>query len=94
MSGTEDKKTPVRMCLGCGVRQPKKDLIRIVRAPENGKVMLDPTGKMNGRGCYVCRKPECMETVIRKKKLSRSLDTEIDTETVLRLKAEFNDLPD
>ena len=78
----------MRMCLGCGSRQPKKELVRIVRTLEEGKTVIDPTGKLNGRGCYVCRRQECMDVIIRKKKLSRSLGTEVDQETVERLAAE------
>lgn len=80
------------MCLGCGTRQPKGELIRIVRLPDDGKIVTDQTGRLNGRGCYVCRKQECMDVIIRKKKLSRALDTEVSRETVERLAAEFNEL--
>lgn len=93
VSGTADKKIPMRMCLGCGTRQPKRELVRIVKTPEDGKILLDPTGRQNGRGCYVCRKQECMDLIIRKKKLSRSLDTDIDQGTIERLAAEFRELP-
>ena len=92
MSGTSDKKKPMRMCLGCGTRQPKRELVRIVKTPEDG-ILLDPTGRLNGRGCYVCRRQECMDLIIRKKKLSRSLETEIDGATIERLAAEFGKLP-
>ena len=47
------KKVPVRMCAGCGGRFDKRDLVRVVRTPQ-GDVQLDLTGKMAGRGAYVC----------------------------------------
>ena len=48
------KRIPERKCCGCGVSGPGKDMIRIVRTPE-GDVLIDETGKKNGRGAYVCR---------------------------------------
>lgn len=65
------KKIPMRMCLGCGEKRPKRELIRIVRSPE-GAFSLDPTGRKNGRGCYICGKTACFDTVCRQKKLARS----------------------
>ena len=57
------KKTPLRMCLGCREMIPKKEMIRVVRAPEDmgGAISLDPTLRMPGRGAYLCGKPECFE---------------------------------
>lgn len=92
MFGTADKKIPLRMCLGCGTRQPKRELVRIVRVPEDGSIVMDLTGRLNGRGCYVCRKQECMDLIIKKKKLSRALETEVPAETTQRLAAEFAEL--
>ena len=48
------KKDPLRKCAVCGEHFPKKELIRIVRKPD-GEVVLDLTGKANGRGAYLCR---------------------------------------
>ena len=47
------KKIPMRMCVACREMKPKKELIRVVRTPE-GEVLLDPTGRRNGRGAYLC----------------------------------------
>jgi len=47
------KKIPQRQCMGCQERKDKKALIRVVRTPE-GQVQLDFSGKLNGRGAYLC----------------------------------------
>ena len=51
------KKIPTRKCVGCGEMKEKKELIRIVRTPE-GEILLDATGKANGRGAYICNNVE------------------------------------
>lgn len=48
------------MCLCCREMIDKHDLKRVVKTPE-GKIMLDLSGKMNGRGAYICQKPECLK---------------------------------
>ena len=53
------RKIPIRMCIGCRERKPKKELIRIVRTPQ-GELLIDDTGKKAGRGAYVCPKLECV----------------------------------
>ncbi|MBQ4224730.1 MAG: YlxR family protein, partial [Oscillospiraceae bacterium] len=50
---------PMRVCLGCGEKKPKKELIRIVRSPE-GVISADATGKKPGRGAYICPRTECL----------------------------------
>ena len=63
------KKTPMRTCVVTKEKCEKRDLLRIVRTPE-GNVILDPTGKANGRGAYLKKDEE----VIKKAKTSRILD--------------------
>ncbi|MDR7869943.1 MAG: YlxR family protein [Tissierellaceae bacterium] len=70
------KKIPIRKCLACGEGKPKKELIRIVKTTE-GDVKVDLTGKLNGRGAYICPTIECLELAIKSKKISRSLEVEI-----------------
>ena len=53
-----NKKVPLRLCVGCREMKPKKDLIRVVKTPEN-EIVLDMTGKINGRGAYLCNDVEC-----------------------------------
>ena len=70
------KKIPLRKCISCGEGKPKKDLTRIVRSPEN-VVAIDITGKMNGRGAYLCSNIDCITSAKKTKKLSRALEVEI-----------------
>lgn len=70
------KKIPLRKCVACGENKPKKELIRIVNNKEEG-VILDLTGKKNGRGAYICGNIECLNLAIKNKKLSRALETEV-----------------
>ena len=51
--GVRPKKVPMRQCMGCGEKKEKKDLIRIIRTPDE-EIVLDVTGKKNGRGAYLC----------------------------------------
>ena len=54
------KHVPQRTCIACRRERPKRDLIRIVCAPD-GQVHVDETGKANGRGAYLCRDRVCWE---------------------------------
>jgi hypothetical protein len=56
--------------------QSKRDLVRLVRTPE-GQLVVDKTGKQNGRGAYLCHQRSCWETAIRGRQLSKALKTEI-----------------
>lgn len=73
------KKIPMRQCLGCREMKPKRELVRVVRSPE-GTVSLDPKGKANGRGAYLCPNMDCLKKAIRSKALARALDVEIPQE--------------
>ena len=82
------KKIPMRMCVSCREMQPKKELVRIVRTPE-GAVVLDTTGRANGRGAYLCKKSACLEKAIKSRALERALETKIESETYDTLRAQF-----
>ena len=73
------KKIPMRQCLGCREMKPKRELVRVVRSPE-GTVSLDPKGKANGRGAYLCPNMDCLKKAIRSKALARALGAEIPQE--------------
>lgn len=75
------KKIPMRQCMGCRERKPKKELIRVVRSPE-GEVHLDLHGKASGRGVYICPNADCLKKAIRAKALDRNLEVTVP-ETVL-----------
>lgn len=59
------KKEPVRQCIACREHRLKKELIRVVTTPD-GERVIDPTGKMNGRGAYCCNNEKCIEKAIKK----------------------------
>ena len=82
------KKIPQRQCMGCQERKDKKALIRVVRTPE-GQVCLDFSGKLNGRGAYLCPDPECLKKAIRSKVLERKLEAPIPQEIYDRLAKEM-----
>ena len=71
------KKLPQRTCIGCNTQKDKKDLIRIVKNKE-GEISLDKTGKLPGRGAYICDNSECLEKAIKMKRLERSFEMKID----------------
>ena len=74
------KKIPLRVCLGCQERKPKKELIRVVRTPE-GQIVVDATGKLSGRGAYVCPSDECLRRALKARRLEKSLKHSIPQET-------------
>ena len=82
------KKIPQRQCMGCRERKAKRELIRVVRTPE-GEVKLDFSGKLNGRGAYLCPDAECLKKAIRSKALDRSLEVTIPEDVYARLQKEM-----
>ena len=82
------KKVPMRMCVACREMKPKKELIRVVRTPE-GHVQLDFSGKLSGRGAYICPKAECLKKAQKSKALDRSLEITIPDEIYDRLAHEI-----
>lgn len=82
------KKIPQRQCMGCRERKAKRELIRVVRGTD-GNVSLDFSGKVPGRGAYICPNPECLKKALRSKALDRSLETEIPETVYERLAKEM-----
>ena len=66
----------MRQCVGCGEMKMKKEMIRVIKTPQE-EIMLDTTGKKNGRGAYICNSIDCLNKAIRQKGLERSLKIEI-----------------
>ena len=83
------KKIPQRMCLGCQTKKDKRDLVRIVRTPD-GDIIIDPTGKKAGRGAYICNDLECLNKVMKSKRLEKNLETSISPEVYEELKEQFS----
>ena len=73
------KKQPQRTCMGCNEKKDKKDLIRIVKNKDN-EISIDRTGKKEGRGAYICDDVNCLEKVIKSKRLERVLAIPISKE--------------
>ncbi len=82
------KKIPMRMCVGCRTMKEKHSLVRVVRT-ESGEVKVDLTGKLNGRGAYVCPGAECLKKAVKTKALSRALEVNVGDEVMERLAAEI-----
>ena len=81
-------RVPLRTCIGCQCKKPKKELIRIIRTPE-GKIEIDKTGKKSGRGAYLCGNVECLDTALRKNHLKRSLKQDITLQVLDELRKVF-----
>ena len=88
----QQKKIPMRQCVGCREMKPKKELIRVVRSPE-GVVSMDPVGKKPGRGAYVCRSEACLKRAIKQKQLERQLETSLTPEVADALAKALAELP-
>ena len=82
------KKIPMRQCMGCRERKEKRALIRVVRCTD-GQVQLDFSGKLNGRGAYLCPDPQCLTKAHKAKSLERSLEVPIPQEVYERLQKEM-----
>ena len=82
------KHKPQRTCIVCREANDKRELVRIVRTPE-GKVTVDPTGKANGRGAYLCRKAECIEQGLLKGRVNRALQVELSAAELSALQTEL-----
>lgn len=88
MSAAAVRKQPLRQCIGCGQMKDKRELIRIIRDGE-GNVLLDTTGKKNGRGAYICSDEECFRKVMKTKGLDRAFKMNVEQAVYERLKEEF-----
>lgn len=78
------KKIPMRTCIGCGTSKPKKELVRIVLSGE-GDILVDRTGRANGRGAYLCDDPACLQRAIKRKALNRAFRTQVPEEAAVQL---------
>ncbi|MDE7287507.1 MAG: YlxR family protein, partial [Lachnospiraceae bacterium] len=81
------KKIPMRQCVGCGEMKNKKEMMRVLKTPEN-EIVLDVTGKKNGRGAYLCKTAECLKNAHKNKGLERSFKMSIPNEVYDNLEKE------
>lgn len=87
------KHVPLRSCIVCQEKRPKRELIRIVCTPE-GAIEVDPKGKRPGRGAYVCRDPRCWQTGLEPRRLARALKCPVAAEQVTSIQAQIAALPE
>ncbi|MCL2696248.1 MAG: YlxR family protein [Clostridiales bacterium] len=78
------KKTPLRTCTACRQMKPKKELLRVVRTTE-GTLCIDETGKLNGRGAYLCREANCLQRALKIRAVERALKQPLPPELVTAL---------
>lgn len=83
------KKIPMRRCIGCYESKPKKELCRIVKKTD-GEICVDKTGKINGRGAYICYDATCLEKAIKGNKLEREFSSEISEEVYSNLRRDIS----
>ena len=84
-----NKTYPQRMCIGCRDMKDKKELIRIVKNKE-GMISFDETGKLAGRGAYVCKTSECLNKAIKNKGFERAFKISLPDEIISRLSEEMS----
>ena len=89
MQTIRPRKQPERRCIGCGEHFMKKELIRIVRQP-NGEIALDLTGKLSGRGAYVCPRLACLQKARKAKRAENALACAIPEEVYDQMEAELD----
>lgn len=82
-------KVPMRQCVGCQEMKNKKDMMRVLKTAEEG-IILDKTGKKNGRGAYLCMSLECLQKARKNKGLERSFKMSIPNEVYDNLEKEFD----
>ena len=80
------RKIPQRKCIVCGKLSDKKDLLRIVKNKEEG-ILIDESGKVNGRGAYVCKNEECIKGLRRTNKLNQAFKMKIEDDIYEELEA-------
>jgi len=85
---TRRRKIPLRICVGCQEKKPKKQLLRIVRTPD-GNIELDFTGKKSGRGAYVCPQHQCLKQAQKGRKLEKHLKHRIPDDLIEQIWSSF-----
>ena len=84
------KKVPLRQCIGCQEMKSKKEMIRVIKTAED-EIILDTTGRKNGRGAYICPESECLQKAIKCKGLERSFKMPIPKDVYEMLTKEMEE---
>lgn len=87
----KNMKLPMRKCTGCGEMKTKKELLRVLKTPED-EIVLDATGRKNGRGAYLCPNVDCLTKAVKNKGLERSLKVSVPETVYEELKKEMENL--
>ena len=82
---------PLRQCIGCGEMKSKKEMIRVLKTTED-EIVIDATGRKNGRGAYICPSMECFKKAVKSKGLERSLKMAIPKEVYEALEKEMGQI--
>ncbi|MCI8516458.1 MAG: YlxR family protein [Hungatella sp.] len=85
------KKIPLRQCIGCGEMKSKKEMVRILKT-ENEGIILDSTGRKNGRGAYLCPSAQCLQKAVKNRGLDRSFKQQVPREVYETLEKEMEQL--
>ena len=85
------RKIPMRKCVGCGEMKSKKEMMRVLKTTED-EIVLDTTGRKNGRGAYLCFQKSCLLQAIKNKGLERSLKMAIPKEVYEALEKEMDNI--
>ena len=85
------KKVPLRQCIGCGEMKSKKEMIRVIKTADE-EILLDATGRKNGRGAYLCPSMECFKKAVKNKGLERSFKMAIPKEVYDTLAVSYTHL--
>ena len=85
------KKIPLRQCIGCGEMKGKKEMIRILKTETEG-ILLDATGRKNGRGAYVCPNMECFQKAVKSRGLERAFKMPVPKEVYESLEKEMEQI--
>ncbi len=84
----QKKKIPLRKCTGCGEMKPKKELVRVVKTPDD-QVLIDLTGRVNGRGAYICPDAQCLKIARKSKRIEKSFEMSIPDEIYDKMEEEL-----
>lgn len=82
------KKIPTRTCVACRQEKPKREMVRVVRSPE-GEISLDFSGKLPGRGAYVCAEEGCIRKLRQKRLLNKAFSAPVADDVYGRIEEEF-----
>ena len=85
------RKIPMRQCVGCREMKSKKEMIRVIKTPED-EIMIDATGRKNGRGAYICPSRDCLAKAIKSKGLERSFKLSIPSVVYDQLTKEMEEI--